>query len=193
MGRDAQIHTARMTLDQWAAMPEDEPGELVDGLLVEEEEVGALHESIVMWLGRMIGLWLGTRGRVLASDAKFAVGERRGRKPDVTVYLTRAKLPPHSVIRTPPDVAIEVVSPRPKDRRRDRFEKLSEYAAFGVRYYWLVDPEARTLEVLELDERGGYRIALSAADGRVPVPGCEGLVLDLDALWAEIDDLETSS
>lgn len=74
-----------MTLDEWAAMPEDEPGELVDGVLVEEEEVGALHGSIVSWLVRAIGVWLGARGRVLTSDAKFAVGERRGRKPDLTV------------------------------------------------------------------------------------------------------------
>ena len=30
-----------MTLAAWADMGEDEPGELVDGRLVEEEEVGA--------------------------------------------------------------------------------------------------------------------------------------------------------
>jgi Uma2 family endonuclease len=181
---------AGLTLEDWAALPEDEPGELVDGELTEEEEVGALHETIAAWLLRMIGTWLGPAGRVLGSDAKFAVGERRGRKPDAAVYFTRVKLPAHAVIRTPPDIAIEIVSPRPKDRRRDRFEKLHEYAAFGVRYYWLVDPEARTLEVLERGENGKYAIALSASEGPAAIPGCEGLTLDLDALWAEIADLD---
>src|SRR5262249_30275468 len=33
-----------MTLAEWAAMPEDEPGELVDGLLVEEEVADTPHE-----------------------------------------------------------------------------------------------------------------------------------------------------
>lgn len=170
-------------------MPEDEPGELVEGVLVEEEDVGALHESVVAWLVFIIRSWLGTRGRVLASDAKFAVTDRSGRKADVTVYFTRPKLPAHSVIRTPPDIAIEIISPRPKDRRRDRLEKLVEYAAFGIRYYWLIDPEVRTLEVLERTPRGTYTIALSASAGAVSIPGCEGLLLDLDSLWAEVDDL----
>lgn len=178
-----------MTLDEWAAMPEDEPGELLEGYLVEEEEVGALHETIVAFLAYTLRAWLGRRGRVMSSDARFAVGERSGRKPDLSVYLTRVKLPAHAVIRTPPDIAIEIISPRPKDRRRDRFEKLTEYAAFGVRYYWLVDPEARTLEVLRLNDDDTYTIALSASEGQAMVPGCEGLELDLDALWAEVDDL----
>lgn len=35
-----------MTLTTWADMDEDEPGELVDGHLVEDEDVGALHSAI---------------------------------------------------------------------------------------------------------------------------------------------------
>ena len=36
-----------MTLEQWADMDEDEPGELVDGALVEEEVPTILHEAVV--------------------------------------------------------------------------------------------------------------------------------------------------
>jgi Uma2 family endonuclease len=182
----------KMTLDEWADLEEDVPGELVDGELVEEEEVGALHELIVAILVRLIGNWLDDRGWVLTSDTKFAVSPNRGRKPDLCVYFTRTKLPARKVVRTPPDVAIEIVSPTPKDRRRDRLEKLREYAAFGVRYYWLVDPELRSLEVLELRDGQTYAIVLAASDGVVSVPGCDGLTLDLDALWQKLVDLEES-
>jgi Uma2 family endonuclease len=178
-----------MTLEEWGLMDEDEPGEWVDGQLVEEEDVGALHEILVLALGTLISNWLAGRGRVLTSDAKYAVSATRGRKPDLTVYFTRARLPARSVVRTPPDVAVEVVSPTARDRRRDRLEKLNEYAAFGVRFYWLVDPELASFEVLELRD-GTYAIVRAASQGVISVPGCEGLAVDLDALWAEIADLD---
>jgi Uma2 family endonuclease len=184
-----------MSLAEWAAMPEDEPGELVDGRLVEEEVPSYVHEIIVVWFARMLGNWLALRGGLVGgSDAKFAVKPTRGRKPDLSAYLPGSRKPPRQgLIHVPPDIMVEVVSPTPKDGRRDRVEKLKEYAAFGVRWYWLVDPQLRSLEILELGGDGRYVHALDATDGPIEsVPGCEGLTLDLDALWAEADRLETN-
>lgn len=47
-----------------------------------------------------------------------------------------------------PDLVMEVTSPG--TRRTDRVEKLVEYAQAGVEEYWIVDPEAQTIEVFEL-------------------------------------------
>jgi Uma2 family endonuclease len=88
-----------------------------------------------------------------------------------------------------PSIALEVVTDTPRDARRDRVEKPDEYARFGVRWYWIVDPMERTLEIFELGADGRYVRAMAAADGDVTPPGCEGLVLPLDGLWAEIDRL----
>lgn len=186
---DAARASRLMTIDEWAALDQDESGELVEGFLVEEEDVGFLHETLVTLLAFLLRGWLQQRGRVAGSDAKFAVSSTRGRKPDLTVYFTRARLPRRSVIRTPPDVVIEIVTPTARDRRRDRVEKLGEYAGFGVQYYWLVDPEAQTFEVLALGADQQYRIALSRSEGTHPIPGCDGLEIDIDALWSEVADL----
>ncbi len=183
----------RMTLAEWADLPEDEPGELVDGRLVEEEVPDYVHEVVVGWLIRVLGIWIAPLGGLVGgSDAKFAVTPERGRKPDVTVFLPGSRKPPRrGVVRVPPDIAVEVISPSPRDGRRDRIQKVEEYAAFGVRWYWLVDPEAQTLEIWELGADGRYVYALGAAEGLVTkVPGCEGLELDLNALWSELERLE---
>lgn len=184
---DAPQH---MSDEEWANMPEDEPGELVDGRLEEEEVAGSPHEVIVSALLYVLMVWARPRGGlVLPSDTKYALTKRRGRKPDISVFLARdRKLPRRGANRIPPDIMVEVMSPTPRDHRRDRIQKLREYAAFGVRSYWLVDPEARTIEILRLGEDGRYAHALDAEEGTVDVPGCEGLTLDLDALWREIDE-----
>jgi len=181
-----------LTLDEWFALPEDEPGEFVNGHLEEEEVPDYLHELLVMLLGKFLSIWIPHGGLVAGSDAKFAVSSRRGRKPDLTVYLPGSRRPPaRGLIRVPPDIAIEIVSPTPRDGRRDRVEKLADYAAFGVAWYWLLDPQLRSLEVLELDSQGRYLHVLGASTGTLEkIPGCEGLTLDLDALWAAIDSLE---
>ncbi len=50
----------------------------------------------------------------------------------------------------PPDLVVEVVSS--STRRTDRGEKTQEYARAGIAEYWLVDPDAQTIEVLTLTE-----------------------------------------
>ncbi|HVK70354.1 MAG TPA: Uma2 family endonuclease [Polyangium sp.] len=176
-----------MTLEQWANIDE---GELVDGVLVEEEVPTYLHEIIESWFLYALMTWAKERGgRALGSEHKLGVAARRGRKPDVTVYATRPKIGiKDSLSRVPPFLVVEVISSQARDVRRDRAEKLDDYARFGVRWYWLVDSKARLLEILELGADGRYTIALQASAERVAVPGCEGLTLDLVDLWREIDE-----
>lgn len=181
----------RLTLVEWADMEEDVSGELVDGMLVEEEMPSILHETAVSWLMVELSVWARPRrGWVFGSELKLGVSAWRGRKPDVSMYLAGAKLRGRdSLTIVPPHVVVEVASPHPRDVRRDRVEKLGEYAAFGVRFYWLLNPDARTLEILELNAQGRYTIVETAVSGKVAIPGCDELVLDLDQLWSEADRL----
>jgi len=55
-----------------------------------------------------------------------------------------------------PDLVIEITSPATAER--DRHYKKTLYARHGVKEYWIVDPEARTVEVFAL---GGERIPAS--------------------------------
>jgi Uma2 family endonuclease len=171
-----------MTLGEWAALPPEVGGELVDGSLEDEEMPDYVHELVVAWFIRLLGNWAEGRGALVAgSGGKFAVGVDRGRMPDVTVFFATDKRPPRRGL----------VSPTPRDQRRDRVQKLAEYAAFGVRWYWLVDPELETFEIHELGSDGRYVHAVGVVEAGVvdPVPGCPGLAIDTGALWKEARSL----
>ena len=75
-----------LTLAAWGDLPEDEPGELVDGRLVEDEDVGFLHDLVVRQLnlsqppapaGEAGFHCLWVRSRTPASDAQAAQLETR--------------------------------------------------------------------------------------------------------------------
>jgi len=52
------------------------------------------------------------------------------------------------------DLVVEVASP--STAIYDRHDKLVAYARAGVPEYWIVDPDARTVEVLILEAPGQY-------------------------------------
>lgn len=180
---------AAMKLAEWAELPEDEPGEFSEGALLEEEVADFVHESAVVWAARTVDAWIAPLGGFVGgSEVKLATGDEHGRKADVCVFFPGRPPPRRGLVTFPPDIAVEVLSPSPKDVRRDRVDKFNEYAEFGIRFYWIVDPDARTLEIFELSPDKRYTLALAATKGVLTrVPGCEGLVIDLDALWARLD------
>ena len=184
---NAQIGRA-LSVEEWLGLAEDEDGEFVDGRLVEEEVPDFTHELTVSWLIRIIGAWLSGRGFVAGSELKILTASNRGRKPDVAVILPGSKAPPRTgPLREPPDILIEVVTPTPRDERRDRVEKMSEYARFGVPYFWLVDPTLGAFEIFERTQAGNYQKLIGVTSGQIDsVPGCPGLVVDVDALWTEL-------
>ncbi len=70
-------------------------------------------------------------------------------RPDLSGWR-RERLPQPDVrpIATRPDWVCEIISPT--SIRQDRVAKRRAYAKAGIPHYWIVDPDARTLEALEL-------------------------------------------
>jgi Uma2 family endonuclease len=180
-----------MSVEAWGAMPDDAPGELEGGHLVAEETVNDEHEVIISFLSAALRRWAEPQGGFVAGgEVRFAIREDQGRRSDLSVVLPGGALPvARGIRRIAPDIVIEVLVPTSLDVRRDRIKKAHDYASFGVRWYWLLDPMTRTLEILELGVDRRYIYTLVAAGGSVAIPGCAGLTLDLDALWAEVERL----
>ena len=64
-----------------------------------------------------------------------------------------------------PTLAVEILSP--STTTIDRSRKLQLYARHGVPHYWIVDPEARTVEAYELAD-GVYRLVTAPPAMRRP-------------------------
>ena len=93
------------------------------------------------------------------------------------------RLPETPFIEIAPDWACEVLSP--STVRIDRTDKLTIYGQFGVQHAWYVDPDARTLEKLELTG-DKWLLAATYKDGDgVSARPFEPHVFQLDALWPD--------
>jgi len=69
-----------------------------------------------------------------------------GVQPDIVVIAAaRRAIIDRDWIRGAPDIVVEILSPT--TQRRDRGIKLKLYGSQGVAEYWIVDPEARAIEV----------------------------------------------
>jgi Uma2 family endonuclease len=178
--------SAHYTWDDFVALEEDDLRELIDGELVEVEVPTRTHEYIVGRLASALIVWTdaGHGGVVFPSGYKVRISDRRGVMPDVQLY--RAGNEPavdqeQGLVNGHPDLVVEIVSP--SSHRYDRVTKLRWYAQLGVPEYWLVDPQARTLERLVLRE-GVFSIAGALVDEEVFRPeSFEGLEIPLAKLW----------
>ena len=92
------------------------------------------------------------------------------------------ELPDAAAFELAPDWVCEVLSP--STTALDRADKLPIYAREGVRHAWLVDPIARTLEVLRLEGPNWLLVGTWSGDVGVRAEPFDAIELELGVLWA---------
>jgi Uma2 family endonuclease len=178
------------TYEDLFALPENLVGEIIAGRLVTHPRPAPRHARAYSGLGAEI--WLPyDRGRgggpggwwildepELHLDADILVpdltGWRRERMP---------KLPETAWFGLAPDWVCEILSPG--TARVDRAEKLPIYARQGVPHAWLVDPDARTLEVYANQEGRWLLLETLSDTAGVRQPPFDATEFPLSSLWAD--------
>jgi Uma2 family endonuclease len=169
-----------------AEMPETNlPCELWDGEVIMSPAPSFFHQKIVLHFYRRLHDWVSTRklGEVVTAPIDMVLSPHRVTQPDV-VFISKARLGIISkAIHGPVDLAVEVISLG--NRQRDRIEKRDLYEQYGLKEYWIIDPEAQTVEVLHL-ENGRYQLVMRCTPGQTAasklLPGFE---LPVAALFQE--------
>jgi len=156
----------KFTYEDYKNLPESETQryELLEGELVMVPSPSFEHQDISGNLEFLLRLFVREHKLGVVLDAPLDVvlgeaGEEHVVQPDILfISKTRKKIIRQEEIRGAPDLVVEILSPY--TGQRDRTVKKKLYARYGVKEYWIVDPEEEAIEVWALG-RGGYeRVAL---------------------------------
>jgi len=122
-------------------------------------------------------------GEVLIAPVAVRLDASSVAEPDLLfIAAGRSEIVGELSIDGPPDLIVEIASP--STAKRDRTVKAQLYARLGVPHYWIIDPDARTLDAFELDGTD-YRMAATYENGDRFDPAIfNGLSLDLSDIWA---------
>ncbi len=143
----------RWTYAEFARLPSEGSTryEVIDDELVVTPGPGRRHQRISMDLATALNRFVRDHDLGEAYHAPFDVLFADGdyMEPDL-VFVRKERLHVLSDrgVEGPPDLIVEITSPSTADR--DRGIKLERYRLFGVAEYWVVDPDACTVEVWDL-------------------------------------------
>lgn len=145
--------TRRWTVDDLKEIEavEGERYEVINGELYVAKQPSWEHQGICVSLGGLLEQWNYESGLGHVSTAPGVIFSKEdGVAPDL-VWMSRDRLrhgrdrAGHFIVA--PELVVEIVSPGAGNARRDRQTKLALYAREGVDEFWIVDWQARTVEV----------------------------------------------
>lgn len=187
------VKKERYTFADILAWGESERIEIVNGEAVMMAPPSSRHQEICFEIGRQLGNFLeGKRCKVYPAPFGVRLFEEDGNRPedvdtivepDISVVCDKGKIDQHGC-KGAPDLVVEILSP--SSLRHDRLVKFGLYQRAGVREYWIVDPEYKSLQVFMLDAGGSLQI--SEEYGRFDVAKVnvlEGCYIDLGKVFSE--------
>jgi Uma2 family endonuclease len=184
------IDLKRLTYDAYLAMPEmKQRYSILDGELVMAASPNPPHQAIVQALLLKLDPFVRERqlGWVFVAPLDIVIRREplRTRQPDV-MFIGREQrfIIGPQVIEGAPDLVIEVLSPT--NTRRELQGKLDDYRTIGVREAWVVSPEARTVEVLQLTP-AMQRLGLYGLGDLLASQVLPDLRLTVDDIFPEFD------
>ena len=176
-----------VTYEEWLRMPEvsDAIEEVVNGEIRIMPAPSWNHGDIMENLFVRLRQQVNTR-EVRVRIAEFDLIIRRRplttRRPDLAVFRVDTILEQDGRIHSAPQLVVEVLSPA--NTRRERAEKLADYASIAVPEVWVVSPEGRTVEVLYLEE-GELRRHAILADGLLKPKHFPNVEVQISEIWPE--------
>jgi len=175
----------RLTYEDYCRIPAGERYELVGGDLRKMTPAPSVkHQVISGKIEKALWGWVDDRalGNVYHSPIDIVLNEHHVVQPDI-LYIARERL---GIVREAniwgaPDLVVEITSPSTAEW--DRVTKRRIYGRYGVREYWLVDPEGYSIEVAVNNGKELATVQIFTSGITLTSPLLNGFTLEIDGVF----------
>ena len=177
----------KYTYQDYLELPE-EPGyrfEILEGMLVKEPSPNVMHQRVSRRLQRILEDYFwehDPQGEIFNAPLDTTFNDINVIQPDLFYISGEQKgIIKDTRVDGPPTLVVEILSP--STSRKDRLIKMRIYQKAGVRHYWLVDPEEKTMECFALKDGLYALIAAALEEDVLEHPDFPELTIKLGPLW----------
>jgi len=175
-----------LTYDDYAVLPNDRNRyEILEGDLIVTPSPTTNHQRVSRNLGFILFSHIkkNSSGELLYAPMDVILDESTVVQPDI-IFILKEHL--HILSKRgvdgAPDLLIEIMSP--STVKYDRLSKKQLYARYGVRWFWIVDPDEKKVEEYER-EGESYTLVAGRSEKDSFTPGIfPELTMDLSEVWA---------
>jgi Uma2 family endonuclease len=143
----------KTVMEVYKNLPEGTLAELIENVIYMSPSPVTIHQKVLQLIFRRLSESIEDQGRgevfvsafdVYLDDLSNAV------QPDILVIMNgnTGQLNPNGHFHGVPDFIVEILSPGNKDH--DLIKKKELYERFGVKEYWVVDPQTKQVQGFEL-------------------------------------------
>ncbi|MBI5192128.1 MAG: Uma2 family endonuclease [Nitrospirae bacterium] len=142
----------RYTYEDYMKTPDDVRYELIDGDLLMSPAPNIRHQIISGNINALIRSYVKDKelGTVFYAPCDVVLGDENVFEPDILfISKQNSGIIADANIKGAPDLIVEILSPSTADR--DLINKKRIYAKYGVKEYWIADPQEKTVELFILN------------------------------------------
>lgn len=177
------------TYDDYLNWTDDQRIELIDGQIYLMAPPSTMHQRILREIFTVFSVYLkGKKCEAFCAPfgVKFTEKSEKDIKtvvePDIVVICDKSKLD-NDGCKGAPDLIVEITSP--STVRRDRVEKFNLYEKYGVKEYWIVEPDLKIVNVFALQENNRYgRPEIYTEEDKIKVSIFDDLSIDLKDVFS---------
>ena len=179
------------TYKDYLTWGDDTRYELIDGVPYAMAGASRVHQEIVGGIFSQLYSFLkGKQCKVFIApfDVRLNPGSYDDTvvQPDILVVCDRSKIGSKSC-NGAPDMVIEILSP--SNAQYDLLVKYQKYLNAGVREYWIVDPERKTVQVFILENKK-YIANVYGDTDTAHVHVLDGCRINLADVFSQISEIE---